>query len=208
MKTFLFYLMMAFLPNLAFAQKAADYRLGKWYAGVFAETYGLNLTHQNDASGDGAGWGVAGGYRLSPRFNVQLGVVAARQSGGDSYVFSEDGGATFRRADREYVGTILYAPLVVQYVPFGSQRRWQPYVSAGVTALAGRTESSPNPFVTPLREEGAKVMFTGRFGAGVRVRLLHRVHFSTGLELLRSLRNGRNVGAGLHAGLNYDFGAK
>ena len=236
MKTNLILACLLLLPLLAAAQEKTaktPYELGKWYVGVRGEyyhfngSYGLSL---NNAFA--AGFALTGGYRLSRHFELQMGMMPTRVVEIDGnwggyrirYIGSEViNDTTSRSVTNNYSGWGIYAPVSVKYIPFGAQRRFQPYLIAGIGTMVGGTRRyttlfNPQfnvPIAPPLRvydsqqeRTGIKALFAAQAGMGLNVRLYKRLHLSSELLFTRNLHRDGSLGVGGAIGLLCDFAPK
>lgn len=205
--------------GLAVAQEDAGYQISRWYAGPTGGLLTIRPLNLTDAASRGLGLGVSGGYHLSPRFSLQLNLVASRQLGeieAARYAYDQ---TTFYYNDRRYVNTVLHAPLVLRWVPFGSQCWIQPYLSAGLNTVfgtvSGRAGQStngaslffPSESFLPTRT-GTELMVNWQWGAGLRWRIGQRTHLAVEGNFIssfyRTLR-GPGIGTSLNGGVQYDF---
>ncbi len=230
------------LPLLAAAQEKTaktPYEPGKWYAGVRREAYYFGSRSEGMAhtgasftgNAVGTGWALTGGYRLSRHFELQAGLMPTRvaEVGGSqggyrigirgSEVIND---TTSRSVTSNYSGYGLYAPVSVKYIPFGAQRRFQPYLIAGIGTVVSGTRRYTNlydpkfdPATFRLRvydsqqeRAGIKALFAAQVGIGLNVRLYRRIHLSSELTVTRNLRPNGIIGAAAAIGLLYDFAPK
>ena len=186
--------------------QTSTYQPGKWYVGARAEGYNLDRFRSRGISSESQGICLLAGRRLSSRFDLQLGLMLASQPSDYNGALVEDVSTKPRLTNRGYIGRALYAPLTVKYTPFGSQRRWQPYLNAGLTTLAGtmRLRESDSDFSVTSVSESTQLSVNWLFGIGLQVRTISRVHLFLQFDQMRPIYQG-GKGASLSAGLVYDF---
>lgn len=203
MKTTLVSILIACLPVALWAQSKPTYQPGKWYIGVRAEAYTIQRgTRSQGIDSESQGIGLLAGRRLSPHFDLQLGLMAASQPSDYTTGLIEKDAIT----DRGYIGRTLYAPLTVKYIPFGSRRRWQPYLTTGLTTVIGkvRLEEQYYDFTMKSVTETGQLSVNLLFGLGVQVRTVSRLHTFLDLYLMGPVYQGGG-GASINAGLIYDL---
>jgi hypothetical protein len=210
MKTTLVSILIACLPVALWAQSKPTYQPGKWYVGARAEGYNLERKGRSRGiASESQGICLLVGRRLSSHVDLQLGLMLASQPSGYNGALVEDVSTTPRITNRSYIGRALYAPLTVKYTPLGTQRRWQPYLNAGLTTLAGtmRLRERDADFTVESVSESTQLSVNWLVGVGLQVRTVKRVHLFLEFDLLKPVYQG-GQGASLSAGLVYDFASR
>ncbi len=224
-------------PLIASAQDKSvktPYDPGKWYVGLRLEAYWLSTSEsfyqsrQVPPSASGAGLNAWFGHHLTRHIDVQVGAFFNFNSVNNSNqsVYRQVINDTVTYQESRFVGQRpFYVPLVVKLVPFGSHRRIQPYMLAGMSMAIGRvqkntleydpTRTMTRPgdtvpwsqlvYSTTSEKQGFKTLFGAYVGIGLKVRVVNRVSISLDGAFGRNLSRYGNVTANGGIGFLYDF---
>jgi hypothetical protein len=225
MKNLLAFLLIC-LPLWAIAQdKPAKVRYdpGKWYVGVRLETYWFSTngdlfiqSTQVPPSAVGAGFNVWFGQHVTRHIDVQAGMFfdlnSANSATQSIYTRMINDTTTYQQT--RFIGRRpFYLPVVLKVTPFGSHRRIQPYLLAGVSMAVGRANKTTREYDTgrPVvynvssEKEGIKALFGAYMGIGLKVRVVDRISLSLDGAFGKNLTRNGSITANGGFGFLYDI---